>query len=130
MVCAACPVQVQCGRFGIELLATDWVVAVFGGMAPDDLRDMARRLGRTARKTAQHGTRGKYVNGCRCKACRGANARGEAARRLTKGRRQRRDCQARNALGGLCGRPAQDSSIFCPVHAIPEPPAAAYGFRD
>jgi len=118
----ACPVQVQCGRYGLELLADDFAVAVYGGMDPDMLRDIARRIGRPTRKTARHGTRAKYVNAkCRCPSCRQANARGEAARRLA-GRRQRRDCKALASNGGPCGAPARDGSIFCALHAIPERP--------
>ncbi len=59
-VCVACPVQVQCGRYGIELLADDSVVAVYGGMTPDVLRGLARSVGRTTRKEAKHGTRSRY----------------------------------------------------------------------
>ncbi len=119
-VCAACPVQVQCGRYGIEMLADDAVIAVYGGMAPDDLRDMARRLGRTTRKTARHGTRSCYVKGCDRRKCRAANATYEAARRVGK-RRPRRECPALASGGGPCGAPAEDDSISCAAHAIPEP---------
>jgi hypothetical protein len=118
-VCAACPVQVQCGRYGIEMLATDWVVAVYGGMTPDLMRDMARRLGRPTEKEAQHGTRSRYVKGCRCQACRRANASSEVARRAAK-RPQRRDCPALAHGRSLCRQPAQDGSIFCAAHAIPK----------
>jgi hypothetical protein len=117
--CVTCPVQVQCGRRGIELLADDSAVAVYGGMTPEALRGLARRLGRTTRKEAQHGTRARYVKGCRCPDCRGANARGEAARRTAKGRRQLRECPARTWNGSLCRRTAKDGSVFCPAHAIP-----------
>jgi hypothetical protein len=82
-VCAACPVQVQCGRYGLELLADDYVIAVYGGMAPETLRDIVRRIGRPARKVAQQGTRARYVSkrdACRCELCRAANQRYEHAR--------------------------------------------------
>jgi hypothetical protein len=36
-VCAGCPVQVKCGRYGLELLADDYVVAVYGAMDPGAL---------------------------------------------------------------------------------------------
>jgi hypothetical protein len=116
-VCMACPVQVACGRYGIELLAADSVVAVYGGMSPDVLRDMARRVGRATRKTARHGTRSCYVKGCRRPECRAASTRYERARRL-KGS-QRRACAALTGSGGLCGTPVRDGSIFCGEHAIP-----------
>ena len=103
---SASPARCRCsaGAAASSCSLTTSVVAVYGGMTPDDLRDLARRVGRTTRKEAQHGTRARYVKGCRCPACRGANARGEAARRTAKGRRQLRDCQARNASGSLCRR--------------------------
>lgn len=40
-VCAACPVPVACGRYGVELLASEYAVAVYGGTDPGMLRDIA-----------------------------------------------------------------------------------------
>lgn len=81
-VCIACPVQVECGRLGLELLEADSVDGMYGGMTPDELRKVARVIGRPARKVAQHGSRGRYVNyRCRCVACRAANATSENRRR-------------------------------------------------
>ena len=124
-ICCTCPVQVTCGRYGIELLADDSVIAVYGGMEPDALRDIARLIGRPTRKTARHGTRARYVgpDKCRCARCRMANSRGEAARRAAR-RRERRECRARAGTGaGRCREPAEDGSIFCLAHAIPDPEA-------
>lgn len=82
VVCAACPVQVQCGRRGLELIETDGVDGMYGGMTPDQLRAIARTVGRPTRKVAQHGTRARYVNyKCHCPLCRAANAQAESARR-------------------------------------------------
>ena len=125
---AVCAVQVTCGRYGLELLASDYVVAVSGAMDPDALRDIARRIGRPARKVAQHGTRARYVSktdACRCEACRAVNARGEHARREGKAA-QRREWQAWAATAGKrCRDIAQPGSIFCSDHAIPDRPASA-----
>jgi len=119
-VCAACVVQVQCGRYALELVETDGApVGIWGGMTADVLRDVARSVGRTTRQVAQHGTRAKYVAGCRCELCRAANATGEAARRTAKGRRQLRECPALGAFGKPCCHPVRDGSVFCPAHAIP-----------
>jgi transcription factor WhiB len=127
-ICAACPVQVQCGRYGLELLANDYVVAVYGAMDPYALRDIARRIGRPTRKMARHGTRARYVNfKCRCNACRAANARGEATRRAAK-RGRRRECPAWTSWGTMCRQPAREISIFCAFHAIPDQPASANRF--
>ena len=53
-VCLTCPVQVACGRLGVELTAKEWLPdhVVYGGMDVPELRAMARRLGRAAVKTA------------------------------------------------------------------------------
>jgi hypothetical protein len=119
-VCLGCPVQVECGRLGIELVAAEWLPehVIYGGMDAADLRAMARRLGRADRKQARHGTRPMYVKGCRCDPCRRANSVEEAARRRRK-RAPRRECPAWNAGGRLCRQPAQPGSIFCAWHAIP-----------
>jgi hypothetical protein len=80
--CVGCPVQVQCGRYGMELLARESLDGMYGGMDPSELRDLARLLGMPARKVAQHGTRARYVNfRCRCGPCTRANSEGEAERR-------------------------------------------------
>jgi hypothetical protein len=129
-ICAACPVQVQCGRLGLELLADDWVVAVYGGMDPATMRDIARRIGRPSRKVLKHGTRAMYVNArCRCEACRAANQRYEHARRASKAAVRNRDCEALTSQGRLCRQAASAGSIFCGYHAIPDRPAPAYQFE-
>jgi hypothetical protein len=83
-VCIGCPVQVQCGRLGLELLNRDSVDGMYGGMEPDRLRSVARAIARSARKVARHGSRPGYVRGCRCRPCRNANAAYESARRKRK----------------------------------------------
>jgi hypothetical protein len=84
-VCATCPVIVLCGRRGLELLEAESVDGMYGGMTPDDLREVARSIGRPTRKVAQHGSRARYVNyQCRCRPCTAANSTGEADRRARK----------------------------------------------
>lgn len=83
-VCIGCPVQVQCGRLGLELLNRDSVDGMYGGMTPDQLREVARAVARPARKVARRGTRSCYIRQCGHPECRAANARYEAARRRGK----------------------------------------------
>jgi Transcription factor WhiB len=84
-ICVTCPVQVQCGRQGLELLETDSVDGMYGGMVSDEMREIARKVQRSPRRVAQHGTRSRYVNyRCRCLLCRAANSVGEADRRTRK----------------------------------------------
>ena len=124
-MCIGCPVAVQCGRAGIEMVALEWMPdhAVYGGMDVPQLREMARMLGRADRKQARHGTRAMYVTGCRCDPCRTANAVQEAARRRRKP--AQRDCQARGLLGQPCGHRAKRGSVFCMQHQLPADDTAA-----
>ena len=83
--CIGCPVQVDCGRLGLELLAAGTADGMYGGMTPDELRAVARAISRPPRKVAQCGTRARYVNArCRCLPCETANARYENDRRKRK----------------------------------------------
>lgn len=94
-VCLDCPVQMDCLRYGISLLELEPVEGMYGGFTPEELRALARRLGHSSKKVAQHCTRARYVNGpaegvqmgetngpgCRCRWCVEANARDEHERR-------------------------------------------------
>lgn len=53
-----------------------------GGLTPDELMGMAKDLGWPHRLRAQHGTRSRYVAGCRCDDCRNAHRVYEHERRL------------------------------------------------
>ncbi len=81
-ICAECPVRLECLLHGLELLKEAPVLGMYGGLTPEELRRLARRKGRPARKIARHGTRARYVAGCHCDLCSQANARGEHERRL------------------------------------------------
>lgn len=83
-ICLACPVQVQCGRLGLELLNRDSVDGMYGGMTPDELRDVARAVARSPRKMARRGSRSCYIKSCGHPECRAANTRYEAGRRKRK----------------------------------------------
>ena len=61
------------------------VRGMYGGLRPDELRQLTRKLGRPARKVAQHGTRARYVVGWRKPCCCRANARDEHDRRIALG---------------------------------------------
>jgi hypothetical protein len=88
-------------------------------MEPDDLRGLAKTMGRKTRKVADRGTRARYVNAkCRCLACVQANSRYESARRAAKAS-PRRECQALGPRSLLCRQPAREGSIFCAFHALP-----------
>jgi len=85
LVCLGCPVQTDCIRLGLELVAVDTVEGIFGGLRPAELRALARKLARTSRKVAQHGTRSGYVAHRKagqepCDLCRAANAADKHAR--------------------------------------------------
>jgi hypothetical protein len=83
-VCMAdCPVQAECTRLGLELLAEGLADGMYGGLDPDELRALARRLSRPTRKVAQHGERSCYVGGCRRPECVRANADYEHGRRIS-----------------------------------------------
>lgn len=80
--CLRCPVQTECARKGIVLLNEGSVEGMYGGMTPPELRELARKIGRSSRKVAAHGSRTCYVNNfCRRPECKAANARYEADRR-------------------------------------------------
>lgn len=81
-ICSGCPVQQQCLAYALDVLdTTGQVEGIYGGLRPDGLRALARSIGRTGRKVAQHGTRARYVSWkCRCGPCRTANARYKASR--------------------------------------------------
>lgn len=81
LICAACPVLAECRAYGVHLVTTTGVDGMFGGLTPTELRRKAIELTGSYRKQAQHGTRAKYVRGCRCRECREANRRDVAARR-------------------------------------------------
>lgn len=82
LICLGCPVQVECTRYGLEQLTVDSVHGMYGAMAPDELRTLARMLGRPSRRVAAHGTRTRYINEkCRCPDCVAANTLYEGRRR-------------------------------------------------
>jgi hypothetical protein len=81
VVCVGCPVQVQCMRFGLELLNRDSVDGMYGGATPDQLRQIARAVSRSPRKMARRGSRSCYVRNCGHPECCAANTRYEAGRR-------------------------------------------------
>lgn len=81
-VCEACPVRAACLEYALGLLErTGQVCGMYGGLLPAEIRAEARRLGRPTRKAALHGSRSRYVRGCRCPDCTAANARKEYNRR-------------------------------------------------
>ena len=79
-VCAACVVRDEC--LAANAMERD---GIFGGLSPIERRNY--RLGRMAavavrtRPPARHGTRAKYVTGCRCEACCEAQSIYDADRR-------------------------------------------------
>lgn len=81
-VCQRCPVRLPCAQLGMEMLARDQAKGMFGGLRPDEMRRIARELEMPTRKQARHGSRSRYVAGCRCSHCRTAHAAYEHARRI------------------------------------------------
>jgi Transcription factor WhiB len=80
-VCAGCPVKAECARAALRDLPRYGVHGVRGGRTPDELKAIARERNLPYKREAQHGTRAKYVAGCREDCCRMANTRGESDRR-------------------------------------------------
>lgn len=81
--CLSCPVQPDCLRYALELIEDEGSVeGMYGGMEPGEIRALARRLTRPARKIPRHGTRSRYVAGCACEPCKASNAAYERQRRL------------------------------------------------
>lgn len=87
-VCADCPVRLECAEDAVETRAG---FGVWGGLSPKERRQWARARRRDPDaplppivvkepaetvfrqiRVAQHGTRAKYVAGCRCDLCREA----------------------------------------------------------
>lgn len=97
-ICAQCPVRMLCAMDALADLPRAEPHAVRGGLTPDEQVELARSLGMKWRREAQHGTRSRYVAGCRCDDCRAAHRVYEHERRLwakTKTRRiQRADVYA------------------------------------
>jgi WhiB family transcriptional regulator, redox-sensing transcriptional regulator len=81
-ICQGCPVRLECLHEGLDLLTRMPVRGMFGGLTPEELRALAREHGLPARRVADHGTRSRYVVGCRCPRCRRASSDGEHQRRL------------------------------------------------
>lgn len=74
-VCAACEVREDCQNYAIENAER---YGIWGGMTARELRRRRQANGRA--NAAVHGSRSKYQSGCRCNACRAANARHSASR--------------------------------------------------
>lgn len=83
-VCAECPVRLECAIDALNLLPKVKEHSMRGGLTPTELGRLARELGGKGRPVAQHGTRSRYVRGCKCGACRNAHAVYEHQRRLGK----------------------------------------------
>jgi Transcription factor WhiB len=74
-ICHGCPVRAACLEFALGLLAaTGQLHGIWGAMTARQIREVAASQSRPSRKVAQHGTRSRYVRGCRCRRCRAANA--------------------------------------------------------
>jgi hypothetical protein len=83
-LCAGCAVQQECQEFALALLPLAPVCGMFGGLTPAELRDLARARGLPTKPLAVHGSRARYVSGCRCAPCTLSNTLKEAQRRRNK----------------------------------------------
>lgn len=82
MICAQCPVRVECVNDELAMLDQVAPESMRGGLTPDELVEAAKFRGMPYRRRAQCGTRSKYVAGCRCDLCRDAHRVYEHERRL------------------------------------------------
>lgn len=81
-ICFTCPVNMQCLTHELQMLPQFEPMSMRGGLTPNEITTLARDLGMKWRREAQHGTRSKYVAGCRCPDCRDAHRTYEHHRRL------------------------------------------------
>lgn len=81
-ICETCPVRLECAMDALADLPRVDPHSVRGGLTPDEQIALARDLGMKWRREAQHGTRSRYVAGCRCEDCRAAHRVYEHDRRL------------------------------------------------
>ncbi len=81
-VCARCPVRLDCALDAIAQLEDVAAHSMRGGLTPVELKRVAHRLDQPTRLRAAHGSRSRYVAGCRCSRCRHAHAVYEHDRRL------------------------------------------------
>lgn len=89
-ICSGCPVRTECAVQALHDLPKFQEHSMRGGLTPDELVDLAKQMGLPHKQKAQHGTRSKYVAGCRCQDCRDAHATYEHERRLWAPARRRR----------------------------------------
>lgn len=87
-ICSTCPVRLDCVLEALDNLPVVGQDAMRGGLRPEELVELARTLRRPWRREAQHGTRSRYVAGCKCDDCRAAHRVYEHERRLQKPRQQ------------------------------------------
>lgn len=81
-VCSECPVRLACAMDALAALPRIEEHAMRGGLTPSELAAVAKSLGMKWRREAQHGTRSRYVAGCKCDDCRDAHRVYEHDRRL------------------------------------------------
>lgn len=84
-ICAGCPVRLECLNDELARLPVSDPWSMRGGLTPKELVGFARSHGMPYRRVAQHGTRSRYVGGCRCDECRNAHRVYEHERRLRAG---------------------------------------------
>ena len=90
---AGCPVRL---RSAVDALERAEVYGIWGGLDLADRRKVARRFGYERPGAARHGTRSRYVAGCRCTDCRRAHSVYEHARRAQVAERHAKAQRDRN----------------------------------
>lgn len=80
IVCSTCPVRLACA---VDALTKGEPHGMRGGLTVADRRLVARLFGFPMPGSASHGSRSKYVAGCRCEDCTYAHASYARDRRAT-----------------------------------------------
>lgn len=108
-ICTTCPVRLTCA---LDALGRAEPYGVWGGLDRADRRTVAREYGYPHPAAAAHGTRSRYVAGCRCPDCTRAHAAYEHKLRHRRTRPRAAEDFYEPAPGPAPARPASADARF------------------